>query len=62
MVLPAQFQNDVHAGEEIHFCPYCSRILYYEEDLIKDEYSFSDEESGGLADLVNTDNIDFTIE
>lgn len=63
MVLPAQFQNDVHAGEEIHFCPYCSRILYYEEDFLQDdEYSFSDEESGGLADLVNTDNIDFTIE
>jgi hypothetical protein len=63
MVLPAQFQNDVHAGEEIHFCPYCSRILYYEEDFIQDdEYSFSDEESGGLADLVSTDNIDFTID
>jgi len=61
MVLPAQFQNDVHAGEEIHFCPYCSRILYYEEDLIQDEYSFSDADSGGLSDLVNTDNIDFDI-
>lgn len=61
MVLPAQFQNDVHAGEEIHFCPYCSRILYYEEDLVQDEYSFSDADSGGLADLVNTDNIDFDI-
>ncbi|HAK47578.1 MAG TPA: nucleic acid-binding protein, partial [Spirochaeta sp.] len=52
MVLPAQFQNDVHAGEEIHFCPYCSRILYYEEDLIQDDYSFSDADSGGLSDLV----------
>lgn len=63
MVLPAQFQNDIHAGEEIHFCPYCSRILYYEEDFVQDdEYSFSEEESGGLADLVNKDNIDFTID
>jgi uncharacterized protein len=61
MVLPAQFQNDVHAGEEIHFCPYCSRILYYEEDLIQDDYSFSDADSGGLSDLVNIDNIDFDI-
>ena len=61
MVLPAQFQNDVHAGEEIHFCPYCSRILYYEEDLLQDEYSFSDADSGGLADLVNPDSIDFDI-
>ncbi len=61
MVLPAQFQNDVHAGDEIHFCPYCSRILYYEEDLLQDEYSFSDADSGGLADLVNADTIDFDI-
>ncbi len=61
MVLPAQFQNDVHAGEEIHFCPYCSRILYYEEDFIQDEHSFSDEDTGGLADLVDAGNIDFTI-
>ncbi len=62
MVLPAQFQNDVHAGESIHFCPYCSRILYYEEDLIQEDYSFSDAEAGGLADLVDTDNIDFSVE
>ncbi len=61
MVLPAQFQNDVHAGEHILFCPYCSRILYYEEDLIQDEYSFSDADSGGLSDLVDMDNIDFNV-
>ncbi len=61
MVLPAQFQNDVHAGEDIHFCPYCSRILYYEEDLIQDEYSFSDADSGGLSDLVDMENIDFNV-
>jgi len=61
MVLPAQFQNDIHAGEDIHFCPYCSRILYYEEDLIQDDYSFSDADSGGLSDLVDMDNIDFDI-
>ena len=61
MVLPAQFQNDIHAGEDIHFCPYCSRILYYEEDLIQDDYSFSDADSGGLSDLVDMDNIDFDV-
>jgi len=61
MVLPAQFQNDIHAGEDIHFCPYCSRILYYEEDLVQDEYSFSDADSGGLSDLVDMDKVDFNV-
>ena len=31
IVLPIQFVNDVRSGENIEFCPYCSRILYYEE-------------------------------
>ncbi len=48
MTLPAQFVNDVREvtfkeeldEEEIKFCPYCSRVLYYEnatgEDVISD--------------------------
>lgn len=35
MTLPAQFVNDVRREDEIKFCPYCSRVLYYEES----EYS-----------------------
>ena len=31
MILPTQFANMVHLGDEFVFCPYCSRILYYEE-------------------------------
>ena len=31
MILPANFANQVREGEDINFCPYCSRILYYEE-------------------------------
>lgn len=36
MELPQQFANDVRkatleGSDEIHFCPYCSRILFYEE-------------------------------
>lgn len=40
MTLPAQFVNDVRRDTEaenensedtIHFCPYCSRVLFYEE-------------------------------
>ena len=31
MILPANFANEVREGENIKFCPYCSRILYYED-------------------------------
>ena len=51
MILPAQFANNVRDGEEIVFCPYCSRILYYEESEQGEEDFFSDEDSGSLSDL-----------
>lgn len=51
MILPAQFANEVHAGEKIVFCPYCSRILFYQEtDGGEDQY-FQIEDTGSLADL-----------
>ena len=31
MMLPKQFVNDVRREEEICFCPYCSRVVFYEE-------------------------------
>ncbi|MDE5897664.1 MAG: nucleic acid-binding protein [Treponemataceae bacterium] len=50
MFLPAQYANEVHEGESILFCPYCSRILYYEEsDDDQQETYFND--AGSLADL-----------
>ena len=52
MILPAQFANTVREGENILFCPYCSRILFYEEaDEDIDESYFRFEETGSLADL-----------
>ncbi len=49
MLLPAQFANDIHSHLEIHFCPYCSRILFFEETENADEnYAFSDVDAGGL--------------
>lgn len=30
MVLPIQFVNEIRKEDEIFFCPYCSRVLYYE--------------------------------
>lgn len=47
MILPAQFANEVHRGEKILFCPYCSRILFYEEST-DDSNFFSLEDSGNL--------------
>ncbi len=50
MILPAQFVNDVRQNNKIMFCPYCSRVLFYQaaddqEDMLVDI------ESGSLADL-----------
>jgi hypothetical protein len=51
MVLPVQFANMIHQGEEIVFCPYCSRILFYEESGQDGETYFDIEDSGSLSDL-----------
>lgn len=32
MILPPQFVNTVRLGTEVSFCPYCSRILFYQAD------------------------------
>lgn len=52
MILPAQFANIVHNGEDIMFCPYCSRILYHEEVAEDQAESFFDIGAAGtLAGL-----------
>ena len=55
MQLPSQFVNEVRAGEKIHFCPYCSRILFFDqtaENVTEEEEAFfQDEDAGSLADL-----------
>lgn len=49
MILPAQFANDIQSESEIKYCPYCSRVLYYEPaELEVDEFSFDDSEMGWL--------------
>lgn len=56
MILPAQFIADVRKREQILFCPYCSRILYYVEveegDIVIDDNDES-EDIGVLADIVD---------
>ncbi len=50
MILPAQFANEVREGDKIQFCPYCSRILFYEEVAEGEQESYFNE-AGSLADL-----------
>ncbi len=51
MILPAQFANEVREGGNILFCPYCSRILFYEETDDESAEDFSSlDETGSLAD------------
>lgn len=61
MILPAQFVNEVRSGLDIKFCPYCSRILFYEESELTTEQEafFNDSDMGGLADLDDLSNDDF---
>lgn len=56
MILPVQFVNDIHEGEGILFCPYCSRILFF-EDAPETEQEFVDNQAGSLADLVDDDEL-----
>ena len=55
MILPAQFSNNVRLGEEFVFCPYCSRILYYEDSAESEELFFDTEDSGTLYDSEEID-------
>jgi len=50
MILPAQFSNNVRIGAEFIFCPYCSRILFYEETTDGEEVFFDSGDSGALYD------------
>lgn len=59
MQLPAQFANNIRTGKDIHFCPYCSRILYYEtSDDVQEDFAYSEADAGGLTDLVDLGDFD----
>lgn len=63
MILPANFANEVREGENIKFCPYCSRILFYEEvseDQSEDYFNIG--LAGSLAGLDDDEDYDDDIE
>ena len=59
MILPVQFTNEVRIGEEYVFCPYCSRILFYEESAEGEEDFFNTEDTGSLSDLDDIEEDDY---
>ena len=62
MILPAQFANEVRQGKDIVFCPYCSRILFYQEQDKDEEIYFDMSEAGSLVDLEDEDTFDEELE
>ena len=59
MILPIQFANKVHLGDDDVFCPYFSRYLYYEESGEGEEEFFDTEDSGSLSDLDDLDGDEY---
>ncbi len=59
MILPAQFANEVREEQDILFCPYCSRILRWQETKEGEEETyFTMDSAGSLADLDDDDLLD----
>lgn len=51
VILPMQFVNEVRNQDKIRFCPYCSRILYFQSGM--DPAKRDQIEAGSLAELVD---------
>lgn len=62
MILPVQFVNDVRANLNIEYCPYCSRILFYEdsENVLDVESLVSEleDDEDALTDVVDSSDFD----
>ncbi|NLO61327.1 MAG: nucleic acid-binding protein [Spirochaetales bacterium] len=65
MTLPVQMVNEVRKEEEFRFCPYCSRILFYEHVETSDEQFMThiaeaetEIQEGSMAEFVDTDEFD----
>ncbi|MGD1816026.1 MAG: zinc ribbon domain-containing protein [Pleomorphochaeta sp.] len=58
MLLPIQFVNDVRSLENIEFCPYCSRVLYYEESEFVSDIDSMEIEEGSLTSFADEEEFD----
>lgn len=59
MILPFQFATEVRQAKTVHFCPYCSRVIYYEEVQDGEEQFYSPEDTGSLIDFADSDDDEF---
>jgi predicted nucleic acid-binding Zn-ribbon protein len=60
MILPKQFVNEVREEKDINFCPYCSRILYFQSHMDSDMAlapKNMDTDAGSLSDLFEGDGL-----
>jgi len=58
MALPVQFVNDVRKEDEILFCPYCSRVLFYEDVNLEEATpmeEMTEEDGPSLSEFVSDD-------
>lgn len=55
MILSAQFSNDVRMGDDIMFCPNCSRILFYQRDDMQDPFMANPAEEQAEDDIETKD-------
>ncbi|MBQ9539425.1 MAG: nucleic acid-binding protein, partial [Treponema sp.] len=55
MILPYQFATEVRRGDNILFCPYCSRVIYYQELQGEEEKIYSAEDTGSLLGMGDDD-------
>lgn len=61
MTLPTQFVNEVRTGEEFKFCPYCSRVLFFEDQDAEGAEAIAEIgeiEEAGLADMISADEFE----
>ena len=58
IIMPPFFANRVRTGEELMFCPNCSRIVFYESDEIEEEAFDPDDMSFDDDDLMFDDDAD----
>ncbi|NIZ18520.1 zinc ribbon domain-containing protein [Entomospira culicis] len=60
IVLPANFVNEVRMAHKVEFCPYCSRVLYFENGDVDEFFTgyIDADEMGGLIDLVDEDDFE----
>lgn len=58
MLLPVQFVNDVRSLENIEFCPYCSRVLYFEETELANDSDSMEIEEGSLTSFADEEEFD----